>query len=65
MRTAGRHCKYNEDVLKAAVKDYLFSDKTLDEIAEKYELTKAVVHYHTKKFRKETEGNAQENLKRA
>lgn len=67
MQTSGRKTKYDTAILERAVFEYFNSNKTLEEVAEKYELTKAVLHYHVKKEKKIQEeiNNAQANLKRA
>ena len=49
MRTSGRRVKYDTAVLEKAVFEYFNSDKTLQEVAEKYELTAAVLQYHAKR----------------
>lgn len=53
MKKSGRKCKYEKSIVEKAVKLYLESELTLEEVAEKLSISIGALRYEIYKKRKE------------
>lgn len=61
MKPVGRSPKPLTEEEKQMILEYLTTDKSLKEVADKYGISDAGLRYKVKKYRKETEDNGKEN----
>lgn len=62
MKPIGRSPKPFTETDLQMIREYLESDKSLKEVAEKYGISIAGLRYKVKKYRKETENNGEEKI---
>lgn len=60
MKPRGSEMKYSIEIIHKGIKEWEMSELSWDEVAEKYEVPKAVMQYHRRKERRDKEnGNKQ------